>query len=388
MKAFPSLLLCGALLTLAGCASVETVSYAPLTGDPVTDGQTMISRAPARDRMLWQYRTAAIAMRRGRFAEAKALLDDALITLNGIYGKAVDAQKARSYFNEESKKKFIGEPFERVMAYYYRGILYWMDGEPDNARACFRSAQLADSDAEDKTYASDYAVLDYLDGLASFKLHADGSDAFKRAVELSKTDSPPAYDEHANVLFFIECGNGPTKYAMGEYGDQLRFRAGNSGAHSAVVRVGGQALRARAYDDLYFQATTRGGRVMDHVLAGKAVFKDATDNIGTVALISGAVLATNRRTQNVGIGLALAGLVGKVVSAATTPAADTRSWDNLPQYLCFTTAQLPVGQHAVTVEFQSASGAAMPSLTKSFTVNVTTTERDTVVFLSDKSKLN
>jgi hypothetical protein len=30
---------------------------------------------------------------------------------------------------------FIGEPYERAMAYYYRGLLYWRDGEIDNARA-------------------------------------------------------------------------------------------------------------------------------------------------------------------------------------------------------------------------------------------------------------
>ena len=58
------------------------------------------------------------------------------------------------------------------MAYYYRAILYWMDGEPDNARACFRTGQLLDSDAENKTYVGDYALLDYLDGLASVKLAA------------------------------------------------------------------------------------------------------------------------------------------------------------------------------------------------------------------------
>ena len=46
--------------------------------------------------------------------------------------KAADksARKARGYFHEESSKGFRGEPYERVMAYYYRGILYWMDGEP------------------------------------------------------------------------------------------------------------------------------------------------------------------------------------------------------------------------------------------------------------------
>ena len=34
------------------------------------------------------------------------------------------------------------------MAFYYRGLLYWRDGQPDNARACFRSAQFIDADAE------------------------------------------------------------------------------------------------------------------------------------------------------------------------------------------------------------------------------------------------
>ena len=44
-------------------------------------------------------------------------------------------------------------------------------------------------------------------------------------------------------------------------------------------------------DDVNFQATTRGGRVMDHVLANKAVFKSATDTAGDAAIISGAILA-------------------------------------------------------------------------------------------------
>ena len=38
-----------------------------------------------------------------------------------------------SLFHPESSKVFIGEPYERAMAYYYRAILYWRDGQPDNA---------------------------------------------------------------------------------------------------------------------------------------------------------------------------------------------------------------------------------------------------------------
>ena len=98
------------------------------------------------------------------------------------------------------------------MAYIYRGIIYWMDGEPDNARACFRSAEFEDSDAEKHQYAGDWVLPDYLDGLITTKLGGDGSDAFKRAQADAEGVKLPPYNLKANVLFFIEFGPGPTKY--------------------------------------------------------------------------------------------------------------------------------------------------------------------------------
>jgi hypothetical protein len=343
----------------------------------------------ARDKVLWQYRDALKALRQGQHDEAKRLLDDAILSIGGIITDDKDAKRARSYFAAESKKMFIGEPYERVMAYYYRGILYWMDGEPDNARACFRSAQFHDSDTENKEYSSDYVLLDYLDGLASTKLAADGSDAFKRAQETYKGSSLPHYDAKANVLFFFDYGSGPMKYATGQYGEQLRFRNQTSLAHSATIKVQGQTVRAAPYDDLYFQATTRGGRVMDHILANKAVFKSATDTFGDAAVISGAVLGSHQgRRSNVdeiGLGLALAGLVSKIVSSATVPAADVRTWDNLPQYLSFASFSLPPGQHAARVEFNDAQGRVLSNLTKTVTINIPVGSRDSVIYISDKS---
>src|SRR4030095_11816746 len=203
------------------------------------------------------------------------------------------ARKARGYFHQESRKTFHGEPYERVMAYFYRGILYWMDGEPDNARACFRSGEVQDSDTEKKEYAGDYVLLDYLDGFVTTKLAGDGSDAFKRAQSSYKAGTLPPYDPQANTLFFIEFGQGPTKYATGEYGQELRFRTLQSAVRAAQIKLGTQTFRVNPFDDLNFQATTRGGRVMDHVLANKAVFKSATDVAGTAALIGGIVVAQN-----------------------------------------------------------------------------------------------
>jgi hypothetical protein len=387
MKSLWLLALLAVLLTVAGCATTTKHPVA-LTGDIMVDGPNAIANGPPRDRVLWEYRVAAAAMRQGKFDVAKQNLDDALLTLGGIYGKDADAKKARSYFHAEAKKTFIGEPYERSMAYIYRGILYWMAGEPDNARACFRSAEFEDGDAENHEYAGDWVLPDYQDGLITTKLGGDGSDAFKRAQAAAKSVKLPPANPNANAVFFIEFGPGPTKFATGHYGEELRFRTGPSSVAGAELKVDSLQIPIAPTDDVDFQATTRGGRVMDHILGNKAVFKSTTDTVGNVALIGGlatAAVSENRTAQEVGLGIAFAGLVSKVISAATTPAADTRSWDNLPHYLSFANVPLPLGQHVATIEFHDSTGRVLPNLTKTITVNITTTDRDKIVFVSNTS---
>ncbi len=376
-------------LVLAGCASTPHQQKVVLTGNLAVDAANAISNGPPRDKVLWEYRLAALEMRQGQFDQARRNLDEALTTLQGIYGTPdPEAKKARGYFHAESKKTFVGEPYERSMAYIYRGILYWMDGQPDNARACFRSAELEDSDTENHQYAGDWVLPDYLDGLATAKLGGDGSDAFKRAEVSAKGVKLPAYNPKANFLLFVEFGPGPTKYSGGKYGEELRFNVHPSPIKSAEVTVDAFKFPVAPTDDVWFQASTRGGRVMDHILGNKAVFKSATDTAGNVALIGGlgtAVLSHDRTAQEVGLGIALAGVLSKAVSAATTPQADTRTWDNLPRYLSFASVPLAAGTHTVTVQFQDPAGQAVPNLTKTITVDVPADGKDKVVFISDQS---
>jgi tetratricopeptide (TPR) repeat protein len=388
MKGFCRLGILGVSLALSGCATTRYTPPKPLTGDPIIDGKEAIENGPEKDKVLWQYRTALAAMRRGQFTEAKRLLDDALDRIGNILGKDESARKARGLFSPEAKKTFVGEPYERVMAYYYRGILYWMDGEPDNARACFRSAQFEDSDAVQKSYSSDYVLLDYLDGLATTKLSGDGSDAFKSAQSFAKISSPPLYDPKANVLFFIDFGPGPTKYATGEYAQHLMFRGGVTPIRAVQIQIVEKNFQLRPFDDLYFQATTRGGRVMDHILASKAAFKRTTDTIGDAAILSGAVVggtSRHRDGQLAGLGLVAFGLLNKITSGSTTPEADVRSWDNLPLYLSFAAMEIPPGQHAAKIDFLDEANRILPGLSKQITINVPAGPGEKVVYVSDKS---
>jgi len=228
--------------------------------------------------------------------------------------------------------------------------------------------------------------MDYLEGYISARLGGDGMDGFRRAETNAHLWRPPAFSLKANLLVFVDYGPGPTKFSAGDYREQLRFAGGRSPVVAATVTLNGATGKAVPYDDLYFQASTRGGRVMDHVLANKAVFKKSTDIAGTVGIVSGAVMATshNRDVQTAGLAVLGAGVVAKIFSAATTPQADVRTWDNLPLYLSFVAFEVPAGEHTLTVDFLDDQGRAAAGQTR--TVKVTVPEgREKVIYVSDRS---
>ncbi|MEI6861249.1 MAG: hypothetical protein WCL04_03260 [Verrucomicrobiota bacterium] len=407
-----------ALTLLAGCVNVPPVPVINYTGDPVVDGKAQLAVAPAKDQLLWQYRVAAAALRHGQDAEAAAQLDAArAATAGALAVSSPEAANARGTFHSESEKPFIGEPYERAMADFYRAILYWRAGDPDNARALYRDTELIDSDTAEKTYAGDWVLPDWLDGYVTAKLGGDGTDALARARKHSAHPLPD-YDPAANVLLFVEFGRGPRKTAGGEYGEQLRFTAEPSRAASARLQVAGQTVELPPWDDVSWQARTRGGRVMDYILGNKAVFKKGADTVGDVAL-AGAVVAAgasrrevrrtvtgpdgkqhvvtevqrDRGTEQAAVALGVVGLLAKITAGAAHPAADTRTWDNLPQYLSFAALRLPPGAHPAMLTFYDAAGQPLASRTQNFTVTIPAPDattvgdaghpRDTILFRSE-----
>ncbi len=390
-RVLPAAALC---LLLVSCA---TPPGEPRAGASTTRGAAEV---PERDRVLHAYRDGAKALRAGRYDAAKARLDEAIARIGGIIANDADAARARGLFSAEGSKIFIGEPYERVMAYYYRGILYWRDGEADNARACFRSGSFIDAGTAEEKYDADYVLLDYLEGLATAKLQGDGSAALARARAHAGEKRPlPDYNTAANVLFFAEYGHGPRKYAAGSYGEQLRFHVEDSPSRSArlILDDGRKVVPLPAYDDLGYQAVTRGIRVMDHILGNKAVFKAGVDAASDVAL-AGAVIASDeaRRRERRGrdsddagaaaLGLGVIGVIGKVVSAATRPEADTRQWGNLPQRLSFAALRLPPGAHSGRLEFLDRQGQVLTARTRTVSFEVAESDRDTVVILSELTR--
>ena len=95
------------------------------------------------------------------------------------------------------------------------------------------------------------------------------------------------------------------------------------------------------------------------------------------------VVGTRCLTLAVVVALGAIGLLSKLASAATTPQADIRMWDNLPQRLSFAALRLGPGEYPATLEFQDAAGLTLPGLTQTLKIQVEPADRDTVIFLSE-----
>jgi len=290
-------------------------------------------------------RLGLLAMELGYYEDAEKAFDGALDRVEAFTSKDKQAAKATSSTRLEANKDFKGEPYERSMAYYYRGLLYLRKGDYDNARASFKAAEYQDTVADDETFQSDFGLLTWLQGWAS-KCAGDGSqaaDAFEAAAKVDPKLKTPGPND--NLLVLAEVGMGPVKATDGQYQEKLVFRPGmNLPENGAIVTLGSGA-RTRAWPltpaaDLFTQASTRGGRAIDGILNGKAQFKQGLETTSTVAnVVSSSLLANSSSAsslfggsgmRNAGFAAAGAGALIGMLSKTVRPSADVRMWDSLP----------------------------------------------------------
>lgn len=273
-------------------------------------------------------RLGLAAIQQGEWKTAEWAFDRALDRIEAIYANNPKAAAARSAFHNEANKDFKGEPYERAMAYYYRGLLYLRAEDYGNARASFKSAEYMDTLSETENFQSDFAVMNYLIGWTQ-QCEGQGSSAqesfdIAAKAQAGLTAPPPT----ANVLFVSEIGNGPVKAQDGTSGQKLIFNTGTSypenGAIVAVVPTKGQPAEVKLSEasSLYYQATTRGPRGNDANLQGKANLREGTNAVGNGLLQAG--LASGDMTT-AGIGL-----VFSMFSKTVKTKADIRGWDGLP----------------------------------------------------------
>lgn len=290
-------------------------------------------------------RLGLVAMERQQFPLARRAFDEAIARVEEIYANDANAIKARSLFNAESVKDFKGEPYERAMLYYYRGLLYVQEGDYQNARASFLAADrhITLSSAEAIQFTSDFGLMKYLAGWAS---NCDNDPV--RAVQLIEEARTMDIKYTVNLpqkpttsLVLVDSGPAPQKWGDGEYKHILKFKPGEGLDVAPKLKSGGgKTIESFVVaGDLNYQSTTRGGREVDGIMAGKAQFKDSAGKVGSTAMTIGSQVALaggmsgNRDMANAGLAGMFVGLIAKGVESATNPAADIRFWDALPARL-------------------------------------------------------
>jgi tetratricopeptide (TPR) repeat protein len=362
-----ALALCGA--ALSACATDRTAPLNEFASGHYAEARQWYESELAKagdDNALDHSDAGAVALVQGDVEAAHRHFEEAFNSMADLSSSTGAAAMA---VVSEKTKDWKGDPYERCMNGYYLGVTYWLMGDPDNAAASFKAGLLQDADSEKGEAQSDFALLWFLMGMAQREAaHEDrGAAAIAKAHALIPANQwlDPRNAGNANVLVVLDLGLGPEKYASGHHGSDLRFRRRPYRAAFADVSADGKPLgRTERAVDVYYQATTRGGKVIDHINAGKAVFKDA-------AIVGGAFVLDNSGsgTSNaIGIAMILIGLL--------TPAeADTREWSTLPGEVQVLVANLTPGEHDLRVDVKDGGG--QPIAEESKTLHIVVHENST-----------
>jgi hypothetical protein len=143
------------------------------------------------------------------------------------------------------------------------------------------------------------------------------------------------------VLAVADMGLPPLKVGGGEYGEYLVYTPPELvPEQKAIFVANGKGYEATFGEDLYWQASTRGGRQVDKILAGKAEFKDTAATVAAGSLMIAdaaldvAVYSSYNDTSDAALAVAgvaaVVGIASMFMAEAAKPEADTRYWDNLP----------------------------------------------------------
>lgn len=147
-----------------------------------------------------------------------------------------------------------------------------------------------------------------------------------------------------NTLVLLWNGIGPDMSRTGEYGEQRVIHPGTLPDKTLCSLMVNRADydTIGGFGDVSFQATTRGGRVMDDVLGKQAAFKGTMDDSASM-LLQMSQQDYGNGAVNLGM-MAIAGIC-KATAAATKVEADIRHWKNLPCQMELLTLNLEPGTH-------------------------------------------
>lgn len=313
------------------------------------------------------------AFQSGELNKSELIFDRILHSIEMVYADSERARKARSLWYSEAEKDFKGEPYERAMAYYYRGLHYLYKAEYDNARASFLGGLLQDAFAEEDQHRSDFAALMYLSAWAASLMGSEylKNEAIDELVKI-RPDAPVPQSDH-NTLVIVETGDAPRKLADGIGHYELVYRPGKNVVDYIpyVLRLK-KELSLYPIEDLYYQASTRGGRQVDRIVKGKATFKSNQAVVGqglsqmsSTAAAFSKMVDDSMEVREVSRLVSLIGVANMVMATRVDAKADTRYWKSLPGKISVMTLNLNPTVDQLDISFKDEFDDLIPELNSS-----------------------
>ena len=305
---------------------------------------------PTLNLVLKQMNQGKDLLEKGQLKASSVAFDDVLNNIEIVWGEDEAAERARSLWHEEGAKAFKGEPYERAMAYYYRGVIYLLNQDMENARACFRSGLRQDSFTEEEQKRSDFISLYFL--LAYCEHNLGRPDRAAKVLEIIEPALKKKIDLSKNVLIIAETGASPRKLRDGVGQNKLVYRRGKKIKTEFVQLSSTTPQDFDMVESLYWQASSRGGRPVDAILEGKVKYKkgfakagSALSSLGVLGSLAAPAFNDGNAGAIAGGNVAL-GAISSLISMKVNAKADNRYWSNLPDkihFLLMSKEDIPAG---------------------------------------------
>ena len=341
-------------------------------------------------RPLYQLEQLSALLLDGKNDQAHELMKKIHADLETLFDQKSE-EKAQSVWHGEINKVFKGDSYERATFYAFMALSFISKGEYEDALRCVKNGLLADADSSSAQAVEDYALLHYIGYLAAKNMQdSNEADAYLAAMKKAMAGRGFKYSDEKtaakdcfsvmpqqknNVLLVVWAGSPPTVVCTGSYKEIRNIIRGNNAfdAMTVAVNSGSPLFIPNRLGDVEYQATTRGGRLMDNVLADKAAAKAAMEVSGNILLVLGTTFCTvglrnigsppvGATFLSIGLGCYIVGGSIHVVGAMMNPAADGRFWRNLPAQLYIVPLSLTPGRHRIMLQghrYSDIAGIAM-----------------------------
>lgn len=357
---FPALLL---IMLMVGCGpsrqQIEAEEAVRLyyrgDFDRAIEKLTPLAEETNEDFVLNNMRLGATALAAGELDTAERAYYAAYEALNSA-GVNNTARTAATVFLNERFKVWLGEPYERALANFHLGIVYYLRGDYANARGAFENSlfklrRYADEEDEKSNFdetESSFAIAHYMLGRCWLNLGRRdmAADSFKRARDLDATLREIASIEAAeqsNALLIVDAGRAPKKI---ESGAGVTFASPTMYYTPPRPRVGlvagsvGPIVEAA---DLGQMARQRRWQTTDTFRAIKKV-------TGTGLMYGGIIVADQGmhrgKDEAVAAGVGMV-LLGALLDASSRP--DLRQWEMAPAAIYVVPLTLQPGTHDLDV---------------------------------------